>query len=156
MAAPAPTNLNPPPQNDSDPAFEQAVQNYTQNLEEPFRSRILQLQGTSAEQVIAKAEELDRRHGTTSRSRRIVVRLAPCLKAFTQFGSIVSTFTSYAPDPTSLVWSGVMCVLQVGSEYPSYFEKITALFESFAGVLRPLSRYSRGMFKTDAEMQKVG
>ena len=123
------------------------------DLENFELERFKALSSIGPEDVLLLAKKFDEDQAKASRFRRCAQRILPFLKVVTQYSGMVGSLILYAPAPTSLVWGGVMCVVQLLTQYSAYFDKVVELFEEIGGVLRPLSEYAEVIYKDNATVQ---
>ena len=123
------------------------------DLENFELERFKALSSIGPEDVLLLAKKFDEDQAKASRFRRCAQRILPFLKVVTQYSGMVGSLVLYAPAPTSLVWGGVMCAVQLITQYSAYFDKVVELFEEIGGVLRPLSEYAEVIYKDNATVQ---
>ena len=115
--------------------------------------RFKALASVGPEDVLLLARKFDEDQAKASRFRRCAQRILPFLKVVTQYSGMVGSLIQYAPAPTSLVWGGVMCVMQLITRYSAYFDKVIELFEELGSVLGPLSEYAEVIYKDNAAVK---
>ena len=137
----------------SNAPFRRAFESHLKDLESFELERFKALSSFGPEDVILLAKKFDEDQAKASHFRRCAQRILPFLKVVTQYSGMVGSLIQYAPAPTSLVWGGVMCVMQLITQYSAYFDKVIELFEELGGVLRPLSDYAEVIYKDNAAVQ---
>ena len=115
--------------------------------------RFQELSGFGPEDVLRQAREFDEQQAKKSFTRRCTQRISPFLKFVTVYSSLVTSLVQYAPAPTSIVWGGVMSVVQLMVQYTSYFEKIVALFEEIGEILSPFTKYAENLYSQKPSVQ---
>ena len=137
----------------SNPPFRRAFESHVEDLEGFEIERFKALSNVGPEDVLLLARKFDEDQAKASRFRRCAQRILPFLKVVTQYSGMVGSLIQYAPAPTSLVWGGVMCVMQLITQYSAYFDKVIVLFEELGSVLRPLSEYAEVIYKDNSAVQ---
>ena len=133
--------------------FRRAFDSYIDDLEDFEVERFKALSSVGPEDILLLARKFDADQAKASRFRRCAQRILPFLKVVTQCSGMVGSLIQYAPAPTSLVWGGIMCVVQLITQFSAYFDKIIELFEELGSVLRPLSEYAEVIYKDNATVQ---
>lgn len=136
-----------------DDAFQRAVELRLQSLNAYELAHFRSAAGPEA--ILKYANEHDHQHAGKSKSRRCAVRLKPLLSGVSQYVKFVGIITQYNPDPSSLIWGSIFCVLQLATNYAAYYGKVMDILEEVGVAMRFLPRYSTDLYADSSSIQDV-
>ncbi|KAI9723916.1 MAG: hypothetical protein M1828_004035 [Chrysothrix sp. TS-e1954] len=136
-------------------AFQRALELHSAKLSSAERREFQTHANGGPDEILAKAKDFDAHHASKNVPRRCLARIGPFIRSTQQFFRVVGIFIQYDPEPSALIWGGILCALQMAIQFQAYFDKLLNVFDEVGDCLRTLLAYSVEFFPHHAVIQET-
>ncbi|KAG9563865.1 hypothetical protein KCU71_g6443, partial [Aureobasidium melanogenum] len=135
-------------------ALSDAIKSFQNSLDPDQKARLEAIQAVPDAHAVAEfTYQLDQENAKR-KSRCVAARISPLLESVQQFSGIVETFVSSNPHIAALVWGSVKLVLQIASNFTTYFDKLSALLMTIGKRCPRFQEYQK-LYRNSTDLQKV-
>ncbi|KAG9657777.1 hypothetical protein KCU64_g4966, partial [Aureobasidium melanogenum] len=131
-----------------------AIKSFQNCLEPEQKARLEAIKAVPDAHAVAQfTYQLDQENAKR-KSRCVAARISPLLDSVQQFAGIVETFVSSNPHIAALVWGSVKLVLQIASNFTTYFEKLSTLLMTIGKRCPRYQKYQK-LYRDSTDLQKA-
>ncbi|KAG9854168.1 hypothetical protein KCU77_g6309, partial [Aureobasidium melanogenum] len=135
-------------------ALSDAIKSFQNCLEPDQKARLEAIKAVPDAHAVAQfTYQLDQENAKR-KSRCVAARISPLLDSVQQFSGIVETFVSSNPHIAALVWGSVKLVLQIASNFTTYFDNLSALLMTIGKRCPKFQEYQK-LYRDSTDLQKV-
>ncbi|KAG9849747.1 hypothetical protein KCU98_g2699, partial [Aureobasidium melanogenum] len=135
-------------------ALRDAIKSFQNCLEPDQKARLEAIKAVPDAHAVAQfTYQLDQENAKR-KSRCVAARISPLLDSVQQFSGIVETFVSSNPHIAALVWGSVKLVLQIASNFTTYFDNLSALLMTIGKRCPKFQEYQK-LYRDSTDLQKV-
>lgn len=124
----------------SEDAWTRARERYVEDLSE---EEAIIYQDASLETIFYDASAAEKRHGSTSGTRRYMESLQPLVDAVDQYGKALDVYANTYALVMSPIWGSIRVALHLARESAKYFGKLVDMFAQIGDVLPRFRMYER-------------
>ncbi|KAG9674897.1 hypothetical protein KCU99_g3333, partial [Aureobasidium melanogenum] len=135
-------------------ALSDAIKSFQDCLDSDQKARLEAIKAVPDAHAVAQfTHQLDQENAKR-KSRCVAARISPLLESVQQFAGIVETFVSSNPHIAALVWGSVKLVLQIASNFTTYFDKLSALLMTIGKRCPRFQEYQK-LYRDSTDLQKA-
>ncbi|KAH0375897.1 hypothetical protein KCU84_g2365, partial [Aureobasidium melanogenum] len=135
-------------------ALSDAIKSFQNCLEPDQKARLEAIKAVPDAHAVAQfTYQLDQENAKR-KSRCVAARISLLLDSVQQFSGIVETFVSSNPHIAALVWGSVKLVLQIASNFTTYFDNLSALLMTIGKRCPKFQEYQK-LYRDSTDLQKV-